>query len=90
MAESVTGAPVSENPEECEGCHFEMTALKFYEGWQGSARKIDGKWLCELCAGTMMGNTLDYPTMYDSATKDVLQAICYVGNVILKAINSGR
>lgn len=69
-------------PEEgvCDACGFEDCMVEEFE------RTVhDGTMkLCRLCSRTKSGNTVDTPTAY--AHPEILQAICYVGNAIIKAI----
>lgn len=70
-------------PPECDSCHFETKRLKRYARAPLAVEKGD-KWLCVLCASTLAGNALDYPSNYPDPA--ALRTICYVGNVILAAI----
>lgn len=77
------------NPMACHSCGFKNVATAEYphriELGRSEAFNIANldkpKLLCQLCAGTMTGNALDYPSQYPNA--DVLKTICYVGNAIL-------
>jgi hypothetical protein len=40
----------------------------------------DGKNLCHLCACSLAGNAVDYPSQYDATT---LRTICAVGNMVI-------
>lgn len=88
--------PDREQPEECEGCSFATTALKWYDNtryqWGVHAgRGPKGKFLCSLCASTMAGNAVEYPEQYhDGQDSAILFAICYVGNTILAALNKAE
>lgn len=77
----------SEKPEECQSCGFKTSALKGYPDMRGypNHEQNEDKWLCKLCAGTSAGNVLSYPEQY-MESGEVLKAVCYVGNVILRAI----
>lgn len=73
---------------ECWSCGWETLDL---EAYPTAPRPYDiseenkGKWLCDLCASTLTGSALDYPTHYDAPT---LRTICYVGNAILATLRS--
>jgi hypothetical protein len=71
---------------ECDSCHFQTTKLTEYERSPFNRNPSDPttKKLCDLCASTVAGNTVDYPASYRDPA--VLRTICYVGNVILQAI----
>lgn len=69
-------------PEGCQCCGFETTEIKPY-GMNRMFPNPGKKWLCNLCVETMAGNAYEYPEQYRHHG-DVLKAICYVGNVILK------
>ena len=75
----------TEKPEECEACGFETTEIKEYDGAFNSKRKY---WLCELCAGSMSGNTIIFPTSYSDDAVDirVIQMIAFCTNMIIKEI----
>jgi hypothetical protein len=75
-----------EQPEECDCCQFKTEALKPYEVFFASkAVQTTHKWLCELCASTYAGNAYEYPEQYPYQVA-TLRAMCYIGNVLLKAI----
>jgi hypothetical protein len=69
----------SQGARECFSCGFETDALKSYRRYDR-----DDAWLCALCASTMAGRAQKYPDQFPN--RDVLQTICYVGNVILEAL----
>lgn len=71
-------------PEACEGCGFVTTEVRPYNA--GTKKLPWWHWLCLLCANTKCGTAHAYPDQYpDRAT---LQAVCYVGNVILDRLDS--
>lgn len=85
----------AENPQECVACQFETTDVSDY----GYAREGDHtrhhlpkerahKWLCLLCAATPSGNAVEYPEQYPYVS--TMRTICYVGNVILAALDRER
>lgn len=71
---------MAEQPAECCCCGFETEALADY-GYRGD----DPKWCCELCAGTLTSRAHSHPEQF-RGQEHVMKTICYVGNVILKAI----
>jgi len=86
-----------DNPGECESCGFETRNLKAYRNdrymftREPPADACTHKWLCDLCAGTMAGNAIEYPEQYsDYHENQVVQAICYVGNMILAALEKRK
>ena len=68
-----------EDVEECGACKFEvpLAELKLNDGQH-----------CNLCYGTMT-STLSHSAGYAGETM-VLEAICFVGNSILKAIRESK
>jgi hypothetical protein len=72
-----------DDPPECDSCHF-VGPVKGYETFAPGPMKGQTKHLCALCASTLAGNALEYPDQYPH--RDVLRTICYVGNVLLAAI----
>lgn len=75
--------PEDEKPTECYSCGFATADLKSYP-----RRRIpstdERKWLCGLCASTPAGTAYDYPEQYPDRAS--IKTICYVGNVLLKAM----
>lgn len=68
--------------EECDGCHYLGLLLKTYE-----SSKISGlgpKSLCELCAETLIGNSVEYPNQYEY--REVMQLIGFCTNKILQKL----
>lgn len=79
--------PNTQQPEEYECCQFETRDLKAYQNGPSSPMpKETHKWLCILCASTFAGSMFEYSRLYTRAELQTIQAICYVGNAILKAI----
>lgn len=76
--------PATEKPEECECCQFETAALSEYRPNVGSIDE-GPRWICDLCAGTMTSTFDSYPSQHGPELH-VMKTICYVGNVILKAL----
>lgn len=73
--------------DECDSCGFQGPT----EAYPRRNHKLGGggdKRLCVLCAGTHAGNALEYPDQYPNA--EAMRTICYVGNVILKAIKDKK
>ena len=74
---------------ECESCGYE-TLLKAYtraphiEHVAPRDEPYPWKWLCDLCARTLAGNAVDYPTQYPD--RHIMQTVCHVGNAILAAL----
>ena len=75
-----------DDPEElteCDGCRYRGLPLKTYQ-----RSKISGRGpmeLCELCASTFIGNSLEYPEQYDD--KDAMQLVGYCTNLIMEKLN---
>ena len=75
--------------KECESCAYPAKKLKAYRMTRNftNPEKKQEKMLCILCASTMAGTACEYPEQYHTAHEDqILQAICFVGNAILDAI----
>jgi len=68
-----------EDVEECQACKFEAPRAELFLN--------DGKH-CNLCYGTM-ASTLSHSYDYPGETL-VIEAICFVGNTILKAIRDSN
>lgn len=80
---------LEEKPEACECCDSTDVPLKTYgmnRHWPQEDKK---KWLCILCASTAAGNAFEYPEQYRGSA-DILSAISFVGNMILKEIRKGQ
>ena len=77
---------MSDKPTCCDCCCFETGALTAYR--HESRLKADAqKWLCDLCAETEAGRMLDYPSQFEGQAATI-RTVCYVGNVILKALKT--
>lgn len=65
----------------CDSCGFYGDIEEY------SSHKRDGehKKLCELCANTSAGNTIEYPQSYPCP--EVMQQINFVANVLLASLN---
>jgi hypothetical protein len=72
-----------ERPEECEFCQYKTATLALCT----DPIRQPPKWLCELCRPTPAGIAAFYPEQYDAKT---LQAISYIGNVILTELRRTR
>lgn len=76
-----------DKPDTCESCTFEIEDLNAYKCSPILPQPTTThKWLCNLCASTVAGNIADIPR----DDRDVIQTICYVGNMILADIRKGR
>jgi len=80
-----------ETPQ-CHSCSAELPLEKlkdFSDSYGGAFGPHTDKGpfnLCELCASTFAGNSVAYPDQYGYSGK-ILQAICFVGNKILRRID---
>jgi hypothetical protein len=72
-----------EDDEQCDSCDSKDVPLNDYPQGIGNSRR--SRKLCFLCANTRAGNALEYPEQY-RGQDGILQAICFVGNEILKAL----
>jgi hypothetical protein len=70
----------------CDCCGFRTRTKKYEKDWTREEPKPKKMDLCDLCANTYAGNTLQYPR--DNA--DILKAICYVGNSIIEEIRKKK
>lgn len=81
-----------DHPGVCESCEFNMQEVQPYTinrhlgSREDMSERNTHKWLCILCASTMAGNAFEYPEQYPE--RDVLQAICFVGNAILANLSA--
>ena len=77
---------MSDKPELCDACYFETKDLIEYDA-ADAVGQFEGrkKWLCDLCASTETGKTLDYPRQFEGQAA-AMRTTCYVGNVILAAL----
>lgn len=77
---------------ECDSCGYHKVELTFYpwdnNPWDNEQRGTPGKRICQLCADTMTGRSLQYPNQFPHA--DVMKTICHVGNAILAAIEKRK
>ena len=80
------------DPEGCETCGFETVELTQYyatlrtqteSGWEHRSW-----WICEVCAGTHIMDTLKYPRQHENDTRLILQAINLNTNLILQALKT--
>jgi hypothetical protein len=73
----------NEEPEECDGCRFPGLILETYQANPFSGRK-QPKRLCELCAESFIGNSVEYPEQYGD--RDLMQLIGFCTNKILQKL----
>ena len=70
----------------CECCGFE-TELKNYPYTYrifGSDQYKEERWMCKLCSGTLIGNSIQYTSSYEHSYNG--KASLYAANVILDAL----
>lgn len=73
---------------ECDACGFKTNELTNHQYEDNNFKDCD-MWLCKLCAGTHSGTASQYPDQYNEGDSgEILHAICYVGNMILKEIKN--
>jgi hypothetical protein len=82
--------PIPPTPtNECEACGFETELTEYprrgYDPAKHSANEAT-KQICALCAGTLCGGVADLDFVRHQEHADVLRAISYVGNVILREL----
>jgi hypothetical protein len=81
-------------PAECGCCRAEGVELEAYPLSPGSPldreaqenREPRTKYLCGLCASTMAGSWAEYPHHHDRDALEIMRAVCYVGNAVLRAL----
>lgn len=74
----------------CAACKYPAKELVKYKNADiFGPRKDEENLLCELCAKTMTGSYIDYPQQHESFEITILQAINFVGNAILDALERG-
>ena len=71
-------------PAVCHACRYETTDLASYKNRGTGSPDKNPMWLCELCARGVGGDTVEYPVM--CADIMAVQAVFYVGNVLLAAL----
>lgn len=77
-----------EKPDRCECCQSQTAELKLYKRCAGSDLKFPDCWYCNLCATTMASTMQRYYGQYSSAERNIMQAICFVGNEIIAATHA--
>ncbi len=68
----------------CDSCGYETKTAEYAWDSVHGQPTPEPMNLCALCAGTQAGNTVQYP----HENKDILRAICHVGNAVLAEIES--
>lgn len=69
--------------EGCDGCRYPGAPLTPYETTQIGLMAGRKKYLCDLCANTMVGMHIEYDHTAHTRELEVMRTINYVGNVIL-------
>jgi hypothetical protein len=73
-----------QEPLECDSCGQPVPVAAFWRGYGG--KRTDSKYLCELCASSLAGNTVDHPAQYPDAV--VMQTVAAVGNLVLQRLEA--
>lgn len=75
-----------EKPSHCDSCDFPMRELKpyRYDLFTKHPPEESHKWLCSLCADTLVGSMLQYPDQFKDPV--MCRLICFVGNTIIAEI----
>lgn len=68
----------------CECCGNE-TEVELFKDLPGEKNTRGDAWYCALCAGTLASSYHRYPSQTPT-NQDLMKAVCFVGNAILKAI----
>jgi len=66
---------------ECDSCGFPEPDGEQWRNYNFVDKQLR---LCELCAGTLIGNSAAYPNQYPE--RAVLASIAYIGNAIITEI----
>lgn len=66
----------------CEACQQQVPVARFRRGVPSDGHK----YLCELCASTMVGGTIEYRSGVDD--KLVMQTVAAVGNLVLQRLEA--
>lgn len=74
---------MSEELTECDGGRFPGLKLKSYPCRPFSRRK-EPRELCQLCAETFIGNSVEYPEQYEY--REVMQLVGFCTNKILQRL----
>ena len=72
--------------QQCDSCQAEFKLGELEDFSSSYPHWDDQLMLCELCKSTFAGNATVYPSQYEQNGK-IVQAICFVGNKILKRID---
>lgn len=77
--------PQTTKPEACQCCDFTTMKLRSFPA---AYPRTEDKWLCDLCASTMTSRCADEPQLYPNL--ELMKTICYVGNAIIKAMETNK
>lgn len=74
----------------CESCQSEDLEVEAYSD-QRNWPKSEGKTvdMCEVCAGTLLGNAFQYPALYQKESH-LYMCVAQCTNMILKAIREEK
>lgn len=77
----------ADKSEECDFCGFVTDELQAFDHRGGTSVRLGGEtmWLCDLCASTPASSAHEFPAHYKGEVA-IMKTICYVGNVLLAAI----
>lgn len=77
-------------PGPCDCCDFKTKDLKLFTRQHGSDMETPGQWYCALCASTMASVMTRYYNQYSIGERNIMKAICYVGNAVIQAIKDSK
>ena len=77
----------TDDHEECRSCGYPAKGMTLYKGFMPSDPM---RLLCEVCAGTLIGNATKVPHIYPSTDQVAVKAIAWGINRILDEIRKGR
>lgn len=77
------GDPSDLIPESCNCCHADVGLNPYFD----NIKRVT-YWFCELCASTFASNTVQYNR--DPSLKEIMQAICFIGNKILTKLENNK
>ncbi len=73
----------SEDALLCASCGYPAESLEAFP--MGPKRPMEVKLLCEICAKTTIGRTVDCPGIFKD--DNLAQAVAFIGNMILDTID---
>lgn len=80
-------APPQPKSESCECCYYDTAELTLS---CESGSNIPRVWLCELCRGSLAGNTAIYKTVHNGELRMIAGFVMNAANHILAELRKGK